>query len=78
MKKAKIYGLGCAKCLQVEKVLQQASQQSGIDVELEKISDFQLMAEDGILSVPALAIDETIKSVGRIPMVAEVVAWLTE
>ncbi len=73
----KIFGPGCAKCENLTKNVKEAVKQLGLDdVEIEKVSDFAKMVEEGVMSAPALMIDGVIKSSGSIPSVKEIKDWI--
>jgi small redox-active disulfide protein 2 len=72
----KILGIGCAKCQQLEKMVREAVDETGADADVEHVTDFKKIAEYGVFSTPAVVVDGKVKSVGRIPKVEEIVAWL--
>lgn len=79
MKKlVQVMGPGCAKCDEVEKRAKEVVAENSLDVDVEKVTDFQKMAVLGVFSTPALAVDGTVKVVGRVPRKDEIRAWLTE
>ena len=61
-----ILGGGCAKCHQLEKEARAALVDLGLDVAVEKITDFAKIAEMGVMATPALAIDNVVKSAGKV------------
>jgi len=74
----KVLGPGCAKCKQAEKVVKEAVAESGLTVEVEKITDVLAIAGFGVLGTPAVVIDGEVKSVGKIPKKADVKSWLAD
>jgi len=72
----KVLGPGCAKCHEAEKIMAVAVQESGVAATIEKISDFQQIAQLGVFSTPAVVIDGQIKCVGKVPSQTEALAWL--
>ncbi len=65
--KITIYGTECcSKCNQVLSVVESLVKEFGIDAEVEKINDIGQAIEKGIMSLPALAINDKIKISGRI------------
>ena len=77
MMKIKVYGPGCARCKQTEEVVRRALSETGTQAEVEKVSDIQAMAAAGILATPAVAVNDVIKTSGRIPRLDEVKAWVS-
>jgi len=74
----KILGPGCAKCNQVEKIVQEAIAETGVVASIEHVTDFKKIASYGVLSTPSLVIDGKVKSVGKIPKKEEVKAWIAK
>lgn len=72
----KILGPGCAKCQQVEKLVKDTVSAAGIEVSVEKVSDIKKIASYGVFSTPAVVVDGTVKSVGRIPKKEDILSWL--
>jgi len=75
--KIKVYGPGCARCKQTEEIVRRALSETGTQAEVEKVSDIQAMAAAGILATPAVAVNDVIKTSGRIPRLDEVKAWVS-
>lgn len=71
-----VYGPGCARCHETERVVRHAVEHLGIAADVQKVSDFQSMAAAGVLATPAVSIDGVLKVSGRIPKTEEVQAWL--
>jgi small redox-active disulfide protein 2 len=71
-----VYGPGCARCKETEKRVRHAVEQAGIEATVQKATDFVEMAKAGILMTPAVSINGTIKSAGRIPSEEEIRNWL--
>ena len=77
MMKIKVYGPGCARCKQTEEIVRRALSETGTQAEVEKVSDIQALAQAGILATPAVAVNDVIKTSGRIPRLDEVKAWVS-
>lgn len=71
-----VFGPGCAKCETLLKHTKRAVEQSGLLVEVLKVSDYAAMAQRGILSTPALAIDGVVKSQGKVLNSGEILALI--
>lgn len=71
-----VFGPGCAKCETLLKHAKHAVEQSGVNHEVVKISDYAAMAARGILSTPALAVDGQLKFQGKVVSSAEILALL--
>lgn len=73
----KVLGTGCAKCAKLHAVVQQALAQTGMSATLTKVEDVPTIMKYGVMSTPALVVDETVVSAGRVPDVAQVSTMLT-
>lgn len=69
MKKIQIFGGGCAKCGVLYQHAEAAAKALGIVYEIEKVSDYEKIAEAGIMATPAMAVDGKVKLEGRVPTV---------
>lgn len=74
----KVFGPGCAKCAEAEKLVRAVAASKGITANIEKISGLKEMMKFGILSTPAVVIDGVVKVTGRVPGKDEVSTWLDE
>lgn len=72
-----VYGPGCARCHETERVVRHVVEQLGVTAEVQKVTDFRAMAEAGVVATPAVSIDGVLKIAGRIPKSEEVREWLT-
>jgi len=61
-----ILGSGCPKCKKLEENAREAVAQLSIDVKIEKVTDLNKIMDFGVMMTPAIAIDNEIKSVGKI------------
>ena len=73
----KILGPGCGNCINLEKVTRQAMADLGLDATVEKVEDYPTIMGYGVMSTPALVVDEKVVSSGRVPTPAEVRDLLT-
>jgi len=71
-----VYGPGCARCAETERVVRHVLAELQHDADLHKVSDYPSMAAAGVMATPAVSIDGVIKVSGRIPKADEVKAWL--
>ena len=62
-----VLGPGCKRCAALEAVTRQAVAQLGLDVTIDKETDYAEMARMGIMSTPALAIDGQLATSGSVP-----------
>ena len=78
MLKITVFGPGCARCKEVEKRVRQVVEESGIQADLQSVSDIQAMAKAGILLTPGIALNGVIKASGRIPSESEIRNWIAD
>lgn len=66
MIRIQILGTGCPKCKTLTANAQQAAKEVGIEIEIEKIQDINSIISFGVMSTPALVIDGTVLSSGKV------------
>lgn len=72
----KILGSGCKKCITLTENTKTALEKLGRQAEMVKITDFAEIAAHGVMSTPALVIDDKVVSVGKVLTAGEVEALL--
>ena len=70
--KIKILGSGCANCKKLEANVKKACEHLGINANVEKVQDYGEIAAHGVMSTPALVVDDEVKVYGRVPEVEEI------
>lgn len=75
MLQVKVLGSGCPNCRRLEAETREALDAAGVAYTLTKVTDFADIAAYGVMSTPALVIDEMVVSSGRIPKREQIVAW---
>lgn len=73
----KILGPGCPKCKTLEKLTHEVVEQSGIDATVTKVDDIVAIMNYGVMSTPALVINEKVVLKGRVPSAEELKKLLT-
>jgi len=74
----KVLGTGCPTCQKLFNDVTEVITELNMDVDFEKIEDLQKIMEYGIISVPALIVNEEIKFAGKSPNKEELIKYLTE
>lgn len=69
----KVLGSGCPSCIKLENNVKLALEKSRIKATLTKVTDYAKIMEYGIMSTPALVIDEKVVSYNRILPVDEII-----
>lgn len=72
----KVLGTGCKKCETLKKNVEEAIAQKGIEATVEKIEDIQAIIGYGVMTTPALVIDEKLVSKGKVLKVKELLKML--
>ena len=74
--KIQILGTGCPKCKQLVANVEQVVKESGVEAEVEKVTDLQEIMKFGVMMTPGLAIDGEVKSVGKVLSPEQIVELL--
>ena len=74
----KVLGPGCAKCKKTEALVKEAVAESGVDAQIEKVTDTMKIAGYGVFGTPAVVVDGNVKCVGKIPTKEEIKGWITQ
>jgi small redox-active disulfide protein 2 len=74
----KILGPGCPNCKMLDKVTREVVEQNGINANITKVEDIMEIMKYGVMSPPALVIDEKVVVKGRIPSADEIKQLLTK
>lgn len=74
----KILGTGCKKCQTLETKVRDLVTANGIEAEVEKVTDINIMMDYGIMMTPGLVINEVVKSIGIIPKDDKMLEWISE
>jgi len=74
----KILGTGCPKCKTLEKLTREVVEQNGIDATVIKVEDIYQIMKYGVMTTPALVVNEKVEIKGRIPSADEIKQVLTK
>lgn len=74
----KILGTGCRKCIELEKSVREVVEQNGIDAQVSKVEDMGEIMKYGVMTTPAIVIDEKVAVKGRVPSAEEIKKLLTQ
>lgn len=72
----KVLGGGCAKCHELEENTKAALAALGLAEDVQRITDFSVIATYGVMSTPALVVDEKVVSYGKVLKQEEVASIL--
>lgn len=73
----KILGPGCPKCKTLEKITREVVEQNGIEATIVKVEDIMQIMKYGVMTTPALVVNEKVEIKGRIPTAEEIKQLLT-
>jgi len=69
----KILGTGCPKCKSLEKITREVVEQNNISATITKVEDIMDIMNYGVMSTPALVVNEKVEIKGRIPSSDEII-----
>ena len=73
----KILGSGCPSCIKLEENAKEAVKALELnDVKVEHITEIDEIVSYGVMSTPAIVIDEQVKAYGRVVPTDEIKPWL--
>ena len=72
----KVLGGGCKNCEKLYANVEVAAKNKGLDITIEKVTDFKEIVAYGVMKTPALVVDEEVKVSGRIAKTSEIEAFL--
>ena len=76
MKEIKVLGTGCAKCTKTVEVITKIANELNIDVQVIKETDPEKIMGYGVMTTPAVIIDEINVHSGSIPHRQDIELWL--
>lgn len=68
----KVLGSGCASCHALYENACKAVEEAGFDTEVEYITDMEKIMSYGVMSMPALVVNEKVVSVGKVLKSADI------
>ena len=68
----KVLGAGCKSCHEQYENAKEAVKAMGLSVEVEYITDMQKVMEYGVMSMPAIVVNEKVVSMGKVLKAADV------
>ncbi len=74
----KVLGAGCTSCHQQYENAKEAVKNMGLSVEVEYITDIAKVMEYGVMSMPALVVNEKVVSMGKVLKASDVEKLLKE
>ena len=69
----KVLGAGCKSCHDQYENVKKAIEELGLGIEVEYITDMEKVMAYGVMSMPAIVVNETVDSMGKVLKSAEVI-----
>lgn len=63
----KVLGTGCARCRELDASVRSVIEELGLPLSVEHITDFPSIAAYGVMSMPALVVNDKVVVSGRVP-----------
>ncbi len=76
MKDVKVLGPGCKRCETTEAMVKDAAARLGVEVKVEKVTDYAEIAKFGIVSTPGIVVDGKVVHAGGLPDAKDLETWL--
>ena len=76
MKDVKVLGPGCKRCETTAQMVRYEAARLGVDVSVEKVTDYAAIAGYGIASTPGIVIDGKVVHAGGLPKPDDLSRWL--
>jgi small redox-active disulfide protein 2 len=70
--KIAILGMGCATCNKLEDTVRLAVKETGVDAQIDHVTDIKQIMAYGVMTTPALVIDGKVKTMGKLPTLADI------
>ncbi|TWX69922.1 thioredoxin family protein [Colwellia demingiae] len=78
MKEIKVLGTGCAKCTKTVEIISAIANELNIDIDIKKETDPEVIMAYGVMSTPAVIINEVNVHSGSIPHREAIESWLRD
>ena len=78
MKNIKILGSGCAKCKKTAASIEKIAGELGVAVTVAKETDPEIIMGFGVMSTPAVVVDEQVVHSGSVPQRGDIESWLKD
>lgn len=76
MRDIKVLGPGCKRCDTTVDMVKAEATRLGVDVQVEKITDYAQIAGYGVASTPGIVIDGKLVHAGGLPKTEDLAKWL--
>lgn len=74
----KILGTGCQKCMKLEKAVREVVADNNLEATVNKVEDIVEIMGYGVMTTPAMLVDNKVLIKGRVPSPKEILELLTK
>jgi small redox-active disulfide protein 2 len=74
----KVLGSGCPSCKRLYENAKEAANTAGGNIEVKYITDLKEIMETGVMSMPALIINDKVVSMGRVVTAKEIIDMIKQ
>ncbi len=71
----KVLGSACAKCKTTQQLIEEVTRVNAIPITLEKITDIAQIMAYGVMTTPAVVVNEKLAHVGSVPDKKTILSW---
>ncbi|WP_421853642.1 thioredoxin family protein [Marinomonas sp.] len=75
MKQVKVLGSGCSKCVKTAELIKTIAAENEVPVNIVKETSAEVIMGYGVMSTPAVVIDEVVVHYGSIPDKKKIQSW---
>lgn len=75
MKSIKVLGSGCTKCVKTAELIELVLKENNVDANVTKVTDPETIMTYGVMSTPAVVIDEQVIHSGSMPEKTQIASW---
>jgi small redox-active disulfide protein 2 len=72
----KVLGTGCPNCKKTKAVVADAIREMNVDAQVVEVQDIPSIMAYGVMSTPAIVIDEKVVSAGKVPAKSQVMEMI--
>lgn len=76
MKEIKVLGSGCTKCNNTAERIEAKAAELGVEARVAKETSPQALVQYGVMSTPAVVVDEQVVHSGSVPEPEQIEGWL--
>jgi small redox-active disulfide protein 2 len=74
----KVVGSGCANCIKLAQLCEEAITENHLEADVEKVTDIKQFADLGVFMTPGLVVNGKVLSTGKIPTKSTLTHWLKD